>query len=322
MGYSMVIKILVILCLLIILKIVVFGVAPFVHQYWLLKARDLGERYGRGTWGLITGASSGIGKHSAFELASRGFNVLLVGSERCKKTKHLIEKNYPVTVHHIKKDFSRSFEPNFFLEIEKWAASVDVQWSILINNVGKRVGNIRYEDLSLDNIKATVSVGTIPQSRLTQIALKYFIKRHYMGLQSSIVNVTALCTRNTDLFAYSPTISLPYLSTYEATNAFGFYHSESVRKELDFRGLTKSIDFLTITPGAVNTENTKDILKAPFKINADKYAKNIFKIMGILHGPQCAYWGHSISGALFNIVPPIGEKIINKVSYNLAANLT
>ena len=322
MGYSLIIKILLFVCVLILLKILVYGVTPFVYQYFLLRGKDLSERYGNGTWGLVTGASSGIGKHSAFQLASRGFNVLLVGSSRCKKIKHLIEQNYPVSVLHIEKDFSKSFEPNFFAEIEEWAKTIDTRWSILINNVGKRVGNIRYEDLPLNDIKATVSVGTIPQSRLTQIALKCFIKRHYQGMHSSIVNVTALCTRNTDLFAYSPTISLPYLSAYEATNAFGFYHSESVRKELDFRGLTKSIDFLTITPGSVITENTKDILEAPLKVNADVFAKNMFNIMGTLHGPQCAYWGHSMSGAVFNIAPLIGENVIQKVSYNLAANLT
>ena len=42
------------------------------------------ERYGKDSWAVITGASDGIGKAVALELASRGFNIVLVARKITK----------------------------------------------------------------------------------------------------------------------------------------------------------------------------------------------------------------------------------------------
>ena len=46
-------------------------------KYCLLPRRNLKERYGGG-WALITGASDGLGKQYALELARSGFNIILM----------------------------------------------------------------------------------------------------------------------------------------------------------------------------------------------------------------------------------------------------
>lgn len=43
-----------------------------------LKQVDIANRYGRGTYALITGGAGGIGKEFALDLASKGFNLILV----------------------------------------------------------------------------------------------------------------------------------------------------------------------------------------------------------------------------------------------------
>ena len=53
-------------------------------KYILTPSHDLIKRYGEGSWALITGASDGIGKAYAQELASRGFNIVLMARNQEK----------------------------------------------------------------------------------------------------------------------------------------------------------------------------------------------------------------------------------------------
>lgn len=41
-------------------------------------------RYGKDSWAVVTGASDGIGRGIAIELASRGFNVVLIARNIAK----------------------------------------------------------------------------------------------------------------------------------------------------------------------------------------------------------------------------------------------
>lgn len=61
-----------------------------------------------GPWALVTGGSSGIGRAHAFELARRGFDVILVGRDaaRLESTRLAIENETGVTAHAIRLDLS------------------------------------------------------------------------------------------------------------------------------------------------------------------------------------------------------------------------
>ena len=48
-------------------------------KYYVIPRKNLPERYGKGSWAIITGASAGLGKQYALELASEGFNIILMG---------------------------------------------------------------------------------------------------------------------------------------------------------------------------------------------------------------------------------------------------
>jgi hypothetical protein len=51
-----------------------------IHKYYIIKELNLQNRYGSNTYCVITGPSSGQGRLLAEKLASRGFNLLLIGS--------------------------------------------------------------------------------------------------------------------------------------------------------------------------------------------------------------------------------------------------
>jgi len=54
-----------------------FNLAASFIKYFLLPRRDLKALYGDG-WAVITGASDGLGKEYAIQLAKVGFKVVLI----------------------------------------------------------------------------------------------------------------------------------------------------------------------------------------------------------------------------------------------------
>ena len=57
----------------------------FFKRYFFTHELNLSKRYGNESYVVITGPSSGQGKVFAQEFAKRGFNLILIGSERTKK---------------------------------------------------------------------------------------------------------------------------------------------------------------------------------------------------------------------------------------------
>ena len=67
------------------------------------------ERYGENLWAVVTGASDGIGKAMAMELASRGFNILLIARNihKLNDVAQLIQDQYKKQTKVIVFDFSK-----------------------------------------------------------------------------------------------------------------------------------------------------------------------------------------------------------------------
>lgn len=299
---------------IVVLKIL-YRLFLIVLQFYVYKKKDFPKRYGKSSYVIITGASRGQGKEFSLQFAKSGMNVILVGSERCKKVKQKIHELYPqVDVIVLEKDFSEAFEPSFFEEIEYLFQTYDI--SIVVNNVGYRTGWLRYEDMPPSEIKDCLAVCTMVQSIMLQLAIKKF--KHRTKHNCAVINITSQCNHPTDILAMNPEISLPYLSVYEASKAFDYYHSNSVYKEIQER--FGHIDYLTVTPGAVITENTKPMLeKTAFCISDSQFVSNILRTLGNRNGVVCGATGHAMSGILINICPIMKDGILSKVSKTIAS---
>jgi len=307
---------LIIFSILIVLKIVVFRVIPFIEQYALTSELDLAQRYMPDSWVLITGPSSGMGERFAHEFADRGFNLLLVGSKRTKYVIRDIKKNHKnIEIKFIEVDFSSSFKDDFFNGIQQAVDELGTKWTILINNVGYRTACKDYREMSIEEMKKTISVGTLVQSKLIQMALQKFADRK---THTAIVSITAQNSLCTDLFAISNDLTVPYLACYEASNAWGYFHAKSVHEEI--KNKYPLIDFLIIMPGAVKTKNTEPVLRDTiFAVDVDTYIKNVIRLMGNYQGPMCAHPYHSLSGALINVFPFVDkESIVKQVGSDFA----
>lgn len=317
-SFYLIRTIIIILIILIIFQFALLcvNIINFIYKYFIMKEKNLPERYGKNSYVMITGTSSGQGYYFAKEMAKRGFNLILVSSARSRDLVTELKTKYPsLDIILIIKDFRRAYEQNFFDDIVNTLEEIDGNISMLINNVAHRTAWIPYHNMPRQLINDTIIVGTIVQAQLTRICLPYFVKRKQ---KSAIVNITAQCTMKTFGFGeiLNNEISVPFLSAYEAANAFGFYHGNSIYKE--YKKYDNPIDLVNIMPGAVVTDNTGFLKNTIFNINAEDFVKNSIKMIGNVNGSTHAYWGHALSVFLINLFPFLKAPVLYNTGHKIA----
>lgn len=331
-------KVLIVICVVVVVAQLIgmfVQLGYFLNHFFCLRERkNLKELHCQSSpsspsspscWAVITGASSGQGREFALQLADRGFNIVIIGSTRSHRTASII-RSKQVDCLVIVKDFGKAFEEDFFDDIQEQLAPLDV--AVLVNNVGHRTGWKPFHESPVETIHETIACGTMVQTRLTQLLLPHLIHRiqhdPHNTVRSAIIFITAQCMHpNTGLAVaglYSNVISVPYLATYEASNAYGFYNACSLIKEYAH---IPRLDMLNITPGAVITENTAHTLQdTPFSVSAKDFVGNVLRFMGgnVKNGTMCAHWGHAMSNALIGLVPWEKDEMLHKVGDSIATD--
>lgn len=203
---------------------------------------------------LITGASSGIGRDMARELAKRGYDLILVARRR-NRLEEIKNEITGVSVETIECDVST--EENC---IKLYNSVKDKGVDMLVNNAGFGLaGEFLSTDLNkeLNMIKTNV----VAVHMLTKLFLKDFAEKD----RGIILNVASSA-------AY---MAGPYLSTYYATKNYVRRLTEAVYRELKEKNSNVSVSVLC--PGPVNTEfndvaNVKFALKGLSSEYVARYA--------------------------------------------------
>ncbi len=184
---------------------------------------------------LITGASSGIGREFALQLAPHAETLIIAARrlDRLDELKKEIAELVPeVNVLTYGVDLASESDTAQFLE---WLDRHDLQVDLLINNAG--VGDHGpFADGSWERIEQMLAVNIAALTRLTHGLLPTMI-RHNEG---AILNVSSVASL----------LPVPYLTVYAATKAYVTSFSEGLRAEL--RGTGVSVTALC--PGPVPTE--------------------------------------------------------------------
>lgn len=181
---------------------------------------------------VITGASQGLGKAYAYELASRKINLILVSLP--EQSIHLlaqeIAEHYKVVVHYFEADFSHDDQ---ILALSNW---INTQFDVfmLINNAGMG-GTKSIEEATLNYIISIIQVNVKATAVLTHQLLPN-LKRQQ---RSYILNVSSIA-------AFTP---IGYKTVYPATKAFVHHFSRGLYAELKDTNVFVSV----INPGAMAT---------------------------------------------------------------------
>lgn len=196
-------------------------------------------------YAVVTGASQGLGKAFAEELASQNFNVILVSlpNQNLQNLAQEITKKHQVKTAYFETDFS---EHSNILKLATWL-NANYNIHMLINNAGVG-GSQKLEDARLSEINRILYVNIHATSILTHQLLPN-LKQH---AKSYILNVSSIA-------AFSP---VGYKTVYPASKSFIYSFSIGLAAELKEEQVYVSV----INPGAMKTneEITSRIEKQGF----------------------------------------------------------
>jgi short-subunit dehydrogenase len=184
---------------------------------------------------LITGASAGIGREFARQLACRARSMILVArrDERLVDLADQLQREHPKLVVHIRKvDLADFGQVEGFLE---WLDCEKLEVDLLINNAGLGdSGPFAESDAHRNKQMTLVNVATL--TLVTRHLLPRMIAQH----RGAILNVSSSA-------GFLP---IPGSAVYAATKAYVTSFSEALRAEL--RGTGVSV--CALCPGPVVTE--------------------------------------------------------------------
>jgi hypothetical protein len=188
----------------------------------------------RGEWALVTGASSGIGREFALQLAATGLNVVLVARREplLESLATELRGRYPVDAIALASDLAR---PQAAGEIRAGLAARGVRIRLLCNNAAfGRWG--RFEDATAETYQAMMQVNV---AALVTLCRTFF--PDLASYPSSVViNVSSAA-------ALQP---VPYMAAYAATKAFVQSFSQALHGEWKEHGILVQ----ALVPGPTDTE--------------------------------------------------------------------
>ncbi len=179
---------------------------------------------------LVTGASSGIGRELAVQLARRGYDLIITGRDgEALQTLHAALPQRKV--HVVVADLSRREGTAELLEyIDRHSLLVE----ILVNNAGfGRIGG--FTELTEKEQLEMIEVNVASTLRLTHLLAGRMVERGH----GRILNVASTAS-------FSPG---PLMAVYYATKAFDYFFSMAIGEELRGRG----VQVTTLCPGATRT---------------------------------------------------------------------
>ena len=200
---------------------------------------------------LITGATSGIGKATAYELAKVGFKLILCG--RRNEILGALEKD----LNKITLTTSLCFDVSDNLEVNRSISSLPKKWkniNVLINNAGNAHGMDLFQDGNIDDWDKMIDINVKGLMYVTKAIIDNMIENS----SGHIINIGSLAGREV----------YPKGNIYCASKYAVKAISQSLRLDLN----KHNIKISEINPGLVET-SFSDVR---FKGDKSK-AKNVYK---------------------------------------------
>lgn len=185
-------------------------------------------------YAIITGASKGIGRAIAFELAQKKYNLVLVARSEnlLKEVKKEIQSKNEVAVETLSLDLSTSDAASKLLA---FCESKKLDVSVLVNNAGYGLSG-KIDKHSVEDNSNMIHLNVLSLTQITQTFLPILEK----NAPSYILNVASTASYQ----------AIPGLAIYSATKSFVLSFSRALHHELKSR----NIHVTALSPGPTATE--------------------------------------------------------------------
>jgi len=238
-------------------------------------------------WAVVTGASDGIGRVFALELAKKGFNLILISRTMSKieAVSSEIESKYGVKTKGLAVDFA-SPDKSYYQTISDTITHTG-PIGILVNNVGINYSfpaKLLDQTQQLDNQIVDVNINSL--NTMTRLVLPEMIKNKRGG----IINLSS----------FSGRIPAPMLATYSGTKAYVDYYSNALAAEYANQG----INVMSIAPGLV-TSNMSQV-KRPKLIAGIVSPEPVVRsaLNNLAYETKwTGHWVHSLQEVVMSLVP-------------------
>lgn len=212
---------------------------------------------------LVTGASSGIGKDIAKQLAKRNYNIVAVARDEgaLKQVKSKLEKEYNIIVDVRSMDLvDREGCKKLHEDIKKQYGVID----ILVNNAGFGTCG-KFIDTNLEKELGMIDTNIVAVHILTKLFLQDMVEAN----KGHILNVASIA-------GFMPG---PLMATYYSTKSYVVRLTQSIRQELFMQGSKVKLSCLCPGPVKTNFNKVADVKFNLKEADSEKVAKYAVKSM-------------------------------------------
>ena len=247
---------------------------------------------------MITGASDGIGKEFALQVARAGYSTLLVSRTQSKLDSLAadIKAKYNTPTKTLAMDFGANKDEDY-AKLKELVDSRDI--AILINNVGVSHSiPVPFVETSKEEIDSIITINCTATLRVTQIVAAGMVQRN-RGLILTMGSFGGL-------------IPSPLLATYSGSKAFLQQWSTALGSELALSNVqVELIQSHLVTSAMSKIRNPSLVVPTP-----RAFVKSVLGSVGRTGGAQgwmytsTPYWSHAVMHRLMTVFLGPGNKLL------------